>query len=199
MATDYSNLRETAIKSRQESSQAWLERYSRARDAFFQVVVEGASEKMQAAADSGNFRAKVYEFTKTRRGEEQSEENQQTLRYGQCEGDENGLHVETLIRPRGIPYRESLMAKLKEHFSPSSTEEGEGEGSSQTFGRVFFSRHPQDSRRGAIFVSWDRATEDQRGNRQRRSFRGRGRGGFRGGRRFDNRRPQGESSAPTSN
>ena len=196
MATNYGDLRETAIKSRQESSQAWLARYSRARDELFQEVVEGASAKMQAAAESGNFRVRVWEYTRTRRGEEPAEgETQQRLRFGQCSEDENGLHVETLLRPRGVPFRESLMGRLREHFNPST--EGEDSAEGRRFS-VYFSRHPQNRNQGAIFVSWERTSgRSQTGQRSARTFSTRSRG--RGGRRFQGRRQQGEQqSAPQS-
>ena len=166
MATNYGNLRDTALKSRQESTQAWLSRYCRARDEFFQVIVEGASEKMQTSAQNGRFRAKVYEYTKGHRGENSADttsDETMRLRYGQCTEDENGLHVETIFRPRGVPYRETLMSKLKEHFN-SSTESSNDE-QRQDF-TVYYSRHPQNPRQGAVFVSWERARGDDEAHEQ---------------------------------
>lgn len=171
--TTVSELRNITLKARGENSNGRLEQYIKARDEAFDLMTDGVMDRIKEAATNGKFRYPIYRWQNTPRFQkdsteeknqglesEQSEPNDDTkVFFGNSADGKNGLHIMSLINPKGIDRQHSLITKLRDFFNSSS----EGSGNSSTDDdrrdnqlKVYFEPHPLNFRKCAIFVSWDR-------------------------------------------
>lgn len=172
--TSVKELRELAIAARRENSNERHTRYVRAREEAFEVLTDGKMEEIATAASKGRFRYPIYRWTNQSRGqttettttETTTDDNDGTtgvpeatqLYFGNDESGKNGLHIMALMQPTGIPYEDTLVAKLREHFIskfPSGEEGAEDTNPKRTQLKVFLQRRPTNPRQCAIFVSWE--------------------------------------------
>ena len=168
----YDELREIALKKRREASESREKRYAVACEEAFQLIVEGSKQKIVDAATAGRFRCPIFTWkTKGRQHqqadkEEQAETTEETQsRFGSSGDGDNGLHIMTLVNPTGIPYEQTLIAKLREHFS---SEQAEGQNNLH----VYTSRNERVPNQYAVFVAWERQSYGKgKGNTNRRQGR----------------------------
>lgn len=146
----FEELRQIAIQKRNDTSGERLDRYRRARDDAFDVIVNGSEDKMKTAATEGRFRVPLYSFRLTD-ADAETEPDTQVYFGSNGEGD-RGLHAMTLFNPRGISYDETLIAKLRNHFKAS------GDENNNDF-QVYFQGR---ARQFAVFVSWDKRKPQMR-------------------------------------
>jgi len=168
--TSFQELRNLALEARKENSTDRQSRYIKARDEAFEVLTDGVIEKIQNAAKEGRFRYPIYRWTNQPRSqkatdqpEDQTEdpENVSTpeatqLYFGNDESGKNGLHIMALMQPTGIPYKTSLVSKLRDFFNSRISSEESSDGEKGDRLRVFLQRRPTNTRQCAIFVSWEK-------------------------------------------
>jgi hypothetical protein len=164
--TSVSELRNITLKARGENSNSRLEQYSKARDEAFDLMTDGIMDRIKDAAGNGKFRYPIYRWENTPRFQkdssegqnesEQSEQHDETkVFFGNSSDGKNGLHIMSLINPKGIDRQHSLITKLREFFNSGSDQSAEEERRDNQL-KVYFESHPIHFRKCAIFVSWDR-------------------------------------------
>lgn len=169
--TSVSELRNITLKARGENSNSRLEQYTKARDEAFDLMTDGVMDRIKEAAGDGKFRYPIYRWQNTPRFQKESSEDQKDSEqtdqpddtkvfFGNSADGKNGLHIMSLINPKGIDRQHSLIAKLREFFNSgsdtgaSSIEDDRRDRDNQL--KVYFEPHPIHFRKCAIFVSWDR-------------------------------------------
>jgi hypothetical protein len=167
--TTVSELRNITLKARGENSNGRLEQYIKARDEAFNLITDGVMDRIKEAAGNGKFRYPIYRWQNTPRFQKDSTEEQKQeetedsnddtkVFFGNSADGKNGLHIMSLINPKGIDRQHSLITKLREFFnsdtdaSGSSTEDDRRDNQL----KVYFEPHPIHFRKCAIFVSWDK-------------------------------------------
>jgi hypothetical protein len=164
--TSVSELRNITLKARGENSNSRLEQYTKARDEAFDLMTDGVMDRIKEAAGNGKFRYPIYRWQNTPRfqndssdlqkdSSEKSEEDDTKVFFGNSADEKNGLHIMSLINPKGIDRQHSLITKLREFFN-SGTEQSSEEDRRDNQLKVYFESHPIHFRKCAIFVSWDR-------------------------------------------
>ena len=166
--TTVSELRNITLKARGENSNGRLEQYIKARDEAFNLITDGVMDRIKEAAGNGKFRYPIYRWQNTPRFQKDSTEEQKQTEQEEQEDDtkvffgnstdgKNGLHIMSLINPKGIDRQNSLITKLREFFNSSSdggSSADEDRRDNQL--KVYFEPHPIHFRKCAIFVSWDK-------------------------------------------
>jgi hypothetical protein len=169
MTTSVSELRNITLKARGENSNGRLEQYTKARDEAFDLMTDGVMDRIKDAASNGKFRYPIYRWVNTPRfqkdsvedSKEQSKEQPENpeddtkVFFGNSDEGRNGLHIMSLINPKGIDPQHSLITKLREFFN-SSVEDSTDDERRENQLKVYFENHPLNFRKCAIFVSWDR-------------------------------------------
>jgi hypothetical protein len=164
--TTVSELRNITLKARGENSNGRLEQYTKARDEAFNLITDGVMDRIKEAAGNGKFRYPIYRWQNTPRFQKDDEQKQESTEesqdetkvfFGNSPDGKNGLHIMSLINPKGIDRQHSLITKLREFFNSSS----DGGSSAEEDRRdnqlkVYFEPHPIHFRKCAIFVSWDK-------------------------------------------
>jgi hypothetical protein len=164
--TTVSELRNITLKARGENSNGRLEQYIKARDEAFNLITDGVMDRIKEAAGNGKFRYPIYRWQNTPRFQKDDEQKQEETEdsqddtkvfFGNSADGKNGLHIMSLINPKGIDRQHSLITKLREFFNSDS----EGDSSAESDRRdnqlkVYFEPHPIHFRKCAIFVSWDK-------------------------------------------
>ena len=164
--TSLSELRNIALKARGENSSDRLEHYTNARDEAFDWMTDGVMDDIKEAAKNGRFRHPIYRWTNKPRfnpisdksaeqSAEQSVEDDTKVFFGNNKEGKNGLHIMSLINPKGIDRQHSLITKLRDFFN-STVEGNTDEERKDNQLRVYFENHPINHSQCAIFVSWDR-------------------------------------------
>lgn len=164
-----SELRNIALKARGENSNGRLEQYVKARDEAFDLMTDGVMDRINEAAGNGKFRYPIYRWVNTPRFQkdstddsekpEQSDKQDDTkVFFGNSIDGKDGLHIMSLINPKGIDRQNSLITKLREFFNSGSdnSESQNGNDNRDNQLKVYFEPHPINFRKCAIFVSWDR-------------------------------------------
>ena len=167
--TSVSELRNITLKARGENSNSRLEQYTKARDEAFDLMTDGVMDRIKDAAGNGKFRYPIYRWHNTPRfqkdssedqkNSEQSESEQQDdtkVFFGNSADGKNGLHIMSLINPKGIDRQHSLITKLREFFNSGSEQCATDDERRDNQLKVYFEPHPIHFRKCAIFVSWDR-------------------------------------------
>ena len=155
-------LRNIALKARGENSNGRLEQYTKARDEAFDLMTDSVMDHIKEAAGNGKFRYPIYRWENTPRfiktlteqadQPEQPEKQDDTkVFFGNSLDGKDGLHIMSLINPKGIDRQHSLITKLREFFNSDTTD-----AESSNHLKVYFEPHPVNFRKCAIFVSWDR-------------------------------------------
>ena len=165
MTTSVSELRNITLKARGENSNGRLEQYTKARDEAFDLMTDSVMDRIKDAASNGKFRYPIYRWINTPRFKKDSEKDdeeskEESKEYSDNQEDDTkvffgGLHIMSLINPKGIDRQHSLITKLRDFFN-SSEEEGSEEENRDNQLKVYFENHPLNFRKCAIFVSWDR-------------------------------------------
>lgn len=164
--TSLSELRNIALKARGENSSDRLEHYTNARDEAFDIMTDGVMDDVKEAAKNGRFRHPIYRWTNKPRfnptsehlaeqSAEQSAEDDTKVFFGNNKEGKNGLHIMSLINPKGIDRQHSLITKLRDFFN-LTVEGNTDEERKDNQLRVYFENHPINHSQCAIFVSWDR-------------------------------------------
>lgn len=166
--TSVSELRNITLKARGENSNSRLEQYTKARDEAFDLMTDGVMDRIKEAARNGKFRYPIYRWKNTPRFQTNSSEDQKEstedaeqnddtkVFFGNSADGKNGLHLMSLINPKGIDRQHSLITKLREFFNSGSDQSAaEGDRHDNQL-KVYFEPHPIHFRKCAIFVSWDR-------------------------------------------
>jgi len=168
--TTVSELRNITLKARGENSNDRLEQYIKARDEAFNLMTDDVMDRIKEAAGNGKFRYPIYRWQNTPRflkdstEEQKQEQDQEQVQddtkvfFGNSADGKNGLHIMSLINPKGIDRQHSLITKLREFFNSSSDESGSSTNEERRDNqlKVYFEPHPINFRKCAIFVSWDR-------------------------------------------
>ena len=165
--TSVSELRNITLKARGENSNSRLEQYTKARDEAFDLMTDGVMDRIKEAAGNGKFRYPIYRWENSPRfqkdssdpqkdSSEEAEQHDDTkVFFGNSADGKNGLHVMSLINPKGIDRQHSLITKLREFFNSGSEPSADEERRDNQL-KVYFEPHPINFRKCAIFVSWDR-------------------------------------------
>ncbi len=166
--TSVSELRNITLKARGENSNSRLEQYTKARDEAFDLMTDGVMDRIKEAAGNGKFRYPIYRWQNTPRFKNDSSEGQKDSSEGNSQDEDdtkvffgnsadgkNGLHIMSLINPKGIDRQHSLITKLREFFNSGSEQSSEDDRRDNQL-KVYFEPHPIHFRKCAIFVSWDR-------------------------------------------
>jgi hypothetical protein len=165
--TSVSELRNITLKARGENSNSRLEQYTKARDEAFDLMTDGVMDRIKDAARNGKFRYPIYRWENSPRFQKESSEGQKEssdeaeqhndtkVFFGNSSDGKNGLHVMSLINPKGIDRQHSLITKLREFFNSGSEPSADEERRDNQL-KVYFEPHPIHFRKCAIFVSWDR-------------------------------------------
>jgi hypothetical protein len=173
--TSVSELRNITLKARGENSNSRLEQYTKARDEAFDLMTDGVMDRIKDAAGNGKFRYPIYRWENSPRFQKESAEGQKNPSEGQKESAEeveqhddakvffgnssdgkNGLHIMSLINPKGIDRQHSLITKLREFFNSGADQSSAEDERRDNQLKVYFEPHPINFRKCAIFVSWDR-------------------------------------------
>ena len=166
--TTVSELRNITLKARGENSNGRLEQYIKARNEAFNLMTDGVMDRIKEAAGNGKFRYPIYRWQNTPRFQKDSTEEQKQeetedsqddtkVFFGNSADGKNGLHIMSLINPKGIDRQHSLITKLREFFNSDSEGESSAEGDRRDNQlKVYFEPHPIHFRKCAIFVSWDK-------------------------------------------
>ena len=166
--TSVSELRNITLKARGENSNSRLEQYTKARDEAFDLMTDGVMDRIKEAASNGKFRYPIYRWQNSpkfqketpsdpqKQSSEEAEQHDDTkVFFGNSADGKNGLHVMSLINPKGIDRQHSLITKLREFFNSGSEPSADEERRDNQL-KVYFEPHPIHFRKCAIFVSWDR-------------------------------------------
>ena len=165
--TSVSELRNITLKARGENSNSRLEQYTKARDEAFDLMTDGVMDRIKEAAGNGKFRYPIYRWENSPRfqkdssegqkesSEEAEQHNDTKVFFGNSSDGKNGLHIMSLINPKGIDRQHSLITKLREFFNSGSEPSADEERRDNQL-KVYFEPHPINFRKCAIFVSWDR-------------------------------------------
>ena len=167
--TSVSELRNITLKARGENSNSRLEQYTKARDEAFDLMTDSVMDRIKDAAGNGKFRYPIYRWENSPRfqkessegqkesseSQEQSEQDDTKVFFGNSTDGKNGLHVMSLINPKGIDRQHSLITKLREFFNSGSEPSADEERRDNQL-KIYFEPHPIHFRKCAIFVSWDR-------------------------------------------
>ena len=165
--TSVSELRNITLKARGENSNSRLEQYTKARDEAFDLMTDGVMDRIKEAAGNGKFRYPIYRWENSPRfqkdssegqkesSEEAEQHNDTKVFFGNSSDGKNGLHIMSLINPKGIDRQHSLITKLREFFNSGSEPSADEERRDNQL-KVYFEPHPIHFRKCAIFVSWDR-------------------------------------------
>jgi hypothetical protein len=126
-------------------------------------------DRIKEAAGNGKFRYPIYRWQNTPRFQKDSTEEQKQeetedsnddtkVFFGNSADGKNGLHIMSLINPKGIDRQHSLITKLREFFNSStdSSASSADEERRDNQLKVYFEPHPIHFRKCAIFVSWDK-------------------------------------------
>jgi len=168
--TSVSELRNITLKARGENSNSRLEQYTKARDEAFDLMTDSVMDRIKDAAGNGKFRYPIYRWENSPRfqkdssegqkdsseSQEQSEQDDTKVFFGNSTDGKNGLHVMSLINPKGIDRQHSLITKLREFFNSGSEPSAAEDDRRDNQLKVYFESHPIHFRKCAIFVSWDR-------------------------------------------
>jgi hypothetical protein len=162
--TSVSELRNITLKARGENSNSRLEQYTKARDEAFDLMTDGVMDRIKEAAGNGKFRYPIYRWQNTPRfqkessdeGQKDTEEDDTKVFFGNSADGKNGLHIMSLINPKGIDRPHSLITKLREFFNSGSEKSSTEDDRRDNQLKVYFEPHPVHFRKCAIFVSWDR-------------------------------------------
>lgn len=167
--TTVSELRNITLKARGENSNGRLEQYIKARDEAFNLITDGVMDRIKEAAGNGKFRYPIYRWQNTPRFQKDSTEEQKQeetedsnddtkVFFGNSADGKNGLHIMSLINPKGIDRQHSLITKLREFFNSSTDSSGSSADEDRRDNqlKVYFEPHPIHFRKCAIFVSWDK-------------------------------------------
>lgn len=165
--TSVSELRNITLKARGENSNSRLEQYTKARDEAFDLMTDGVMDRIKEAAGNGKFRYPIYRWENTPRFQKDSSEDQKEsdqteqqddtkVFFGNSSDGKNGLHLMSLINPKGIDRQHSLITKLREFFNSGSEQSATEDDRRDNQLKVYFEPHPIHFRKCAIFVSWDR-------------------------------------------
>jgi hypothetical protein len=162
--TSVSELRNITLKARGENSNSRLEQYTKARDEAFDLMTDGVMDRIKEAAGNGKFRYPIYRWQNTPRfqkessdeGQKDTEEDDTKVFFGNSADGKNGLHIMSLINPKGIDRQHSLITKLREFFNSGSEKSSTEDDRRDNQLKVYFEPHPVHFRKCAIFVSWDR-------------------------------------------
>jgi len=165
--TTVSELRNITLKARGENSNGRLEQYIKARDEAFNLMTDGVMDRIKEAAGNGKFRYPIYRWQNTPRFQNDSTEEQKQeeteeskddtkVFFGTSSDGKNGLHLMSLINPKGIDRQHSLITKLREFFNSGSDSGSSEEDRRDNQLKVYFEPHPIHFRKCAIFVSWDK-------------------------------------------
>ena len=159
--TSVSELRNITLKARGENSNSRLEQYTKARDEAFDLMTDGVMDRIKDAAGNGKFRYPIYRwensprFQKETSSEEVEQHDDAKVFFGNSSDGKNGLHIMSLINPKGIDRQHSLITKLREFFNSGSEPSADEERRDNQL-KIYFEPHPIHFRKCAIFVSWDR-------------------------------------------
>jgi hypothetical protein len=130
-------------------------------------MTDGVMDRIKEAAGNGKFRYPIYRWENSPRfqkdssegqkesSEEAEQHNDTKVFFGNSSDGKNGLHIMSLINPKGIDRQHSLITKLREFFNSGSEPSAEEERRDNQL-KVYFEPHPINFRKCAIFVSWDR-------------------------------------------
>ena len=168
--TTVSELRNITLKARGENSNGRLEQYTKARDEAFNLITDGVMDRIKDAAGNGKFRYPIYRWqntpnrfqkdsTEEQKQEETEESNDDTkVFFGNSTDNKNGLHIMSLINPKGIDRQHSLITKLRDFFNSGTDSSGSSADDDRRDNqlKVYFEPHPIHFRKCAIFVSWDK-------------------------------------------
>jgi hypothetical protein len=162
--TSVSELRNITLKARGENSNSRLEQYTKARDEAFDLITDGVMDRIKEAAGNGKFRYPIYRWQNTPRfqkessdeGQKDTEDDDTKVFFGNSADGKNGLHIMSLINPKGIDRQHSLITKLREFFNSGSNQSAAEDDRRDNQLKVYFEPHPVHFRKCAIFVSWDR-------------------------------------------
>ena len=163
--TSVSELRNITLKARGENSNERLEQYIKARDEAFNLMTDGVMDRIKEAAGNGKFRYPIYRWQNTPRfqkndeqKEEETEDSQDDTKvfFGNSANGKNGLHIMSLINPKGIDRQHSLITKLREFFNSGTDDVSSNDDRRDNQLKVYFEPHKIDFRKCAIFVSWDK-------------------------------------------
>jgi hypothetical protein len=167
--TTVSELRNITLKARGENSNGRLEQYIKARDEAFNLITDGVMDRIKEAAGNGKFRYPIYRWQNTPRFQKDSTEEQKQeetedsnddtkVFFGNSADGKNGLHIMSLINPKGIDRQHSLITKLREFFNSDTDASGSSAEDDRRDNqlKVYFEPHPVHFRKCAIFVSWDK-------------------------------------------
>jgi hypothetical protein len=165
--TSVSELRNITLKARGENSNSRLEQYSKARDEAFDLMTDGVMDRIKEAAGDGKFRYPIYRWQNTPRFQKESSEDQKDsvqaeqqddikVFFGNSTDGKNGLHIMSLINPKGIDRQHSLITKLRDFFNSGVVHSDSDEDRRDNQLKVYFELHPVHFGKCAIFVSWDR-------------------------------------------
>ena len=163
--TTVSELRNITLKARGENSNGRLEQYIKARDEAFNLMTDGVMDRIKEAAGNGKFRYPIYRWQNTPRfqknddqKEEETEDSQDDTKvfFGNSANGKNGLHIMSLINPKGIDRQHSLITKLREFFNSGTDDVSSNDDRRDNQLKVYFEPHKIDFRKCAIFVSWDK-------------------------------------------
>lgn len=172
--TSVSELRNITLKARGENSNSRLEQYTKARDEAFDLMTDGVMDRIKDAAGNGKFRYPIYRWENSPRFQKNPSEGQKEsadpqkdsseeveqhddakVFFGNSSDGKNGLHIMSLINPKGIDRQHSLITKLREFFNSGSEPSADEERRDNQL-KIYFEPHPIHFRKCAIFVSWDR-------------------------------------------
>jgi hypothetical protein len=166
--TTVHELRNITLKARGENSNGRLEQYIKARDEAFNLITDGVMDRIKEAAGNGKFRYPIYRWQNTPRfkkdstedqNQEETEDSQDETKvfFGNSADGKNGLHIMSLINPKGIDRQYSLITKLREFFNTASDGCSSAENDTRDNQlKVYFEPHPIHFRKCAIFASWDK-------------------------------------------
>jgi hypothetical protein len=158
-------LRKITLKARGENSNERLEQYIKARDEAFNLMTDGVMDRIKEAAGNGKFRYPIYRWQNTPRfqkddneKEEETEDSEVDTKvfFGNSANGKNGLHIMSLINPKGIDRQHSLITKLREFFNSGLEGSSSDDDRRDNQLKVYFEPHKVDFRKCAIFVSWDK-------------------------------------------
>lgn len=134
------SLRQTAQIQRNQSQGRRLTDYIYARDELFQKIIQNAKEKMNAAAESGHFRAILMSGRRQEDGLYPAD-----MFFGANESDgRKGIPFPSVWNPTGIQDEHTLLAKLRRSFQVEKNQNL----------RFYVKRDLRNSLHFHVFVDW---------------------------------------------